>query len=269
MSTSPAIRDVLRLPVVYECKQYLIVNKPPNVYSQPPDKRRISKINPPYVVLPELKREHGESAREWRLVHRLDSVVTGGMLIAKDKRSSELFSRNLRHGGNKGYKLTRRYVALVNTARQTRRCSPEYTKDHGVIVTETAVGDRMVTKYIRIDSQCYILELVTGKKHQIRQHMARALGSPILNDTRYGAPQMVLGSAPGLPRSYPNRQIALHSACVITRVGLQERTHIIPVLYNNCTPLWPEEYVDRDGMFRRDITDILLQRDWGQDFLID
>lgn len=266
MATSPTVRNILRIPVVYECKHYLIVNKPPNVYSQPPDKRRVSKSDPPYVVLPELKQEYGESAKEWRLVHRLDSVVTGGMLIAKDKRSSELFSRNLRHGGNKGYKLTRRYVALVNGVPGGLRCSPEFDKDHGVIVTETGTGERMVTKYVRVDSRCYILELVTGKKHQIRRHMAEVLGSPILNDTRYGAPPVMLGSPQGSPRVHLGGQIGLHSACVFTRVGMQERAHIIPVLYNNCIPLWPEEYVDRDGMFRRDITDILLQRDWGNEY---
>lgn len=238
------------LPIAYECSNYFVVNKPYGMFSQPGDlgskyAHHPDKFRPP-VVLDELKAQYGKSkggSTEWRTVHRLDACVTGGMLIVKNKNAAIQFSRNLRHGGNKGFKITRRYVALVGEG----EINSKYTDDTGVI---QCLG--MVTRYKRFDEKCYVLELVSGGKHQIRRHLAQGVGQPILNDNRFGG---II-----LPGTDPT-QIALHSACIKTVMGLQRKEHLIPMIYNNDGKLWDSKYVDERGNFLPEIQRMLLC-DW-------
>lgn len=235
------------LPIAYECNNYFVVNKPYGMFSQPGDyglkyAHHPVKHRPP-VVLDELKRQYGngkKDAEEWRTVHRLDACVTGGMLIVKNKNAAIQFSKNLRSGGNKGFKMTRRYVALVSDG----QIGPKYQDDTGTI---RCLG--MTTKYRRFDEKCYILELVSGGKHQVRRHLAQAVGTPILNDSKFQGP-LIPGSNPA--------QIALHSACIKTKVGFQERAHLIPMVYNNDGKLWDSKYVDPEGNFSLEIQRLLL-----------
>lgn len=240
------------LPIAFECNNYFIVNKPYGMFSQPGDMglqyaHHPVKARPP-VVLDELKRQYGnqrEGSEEWRTVHRLDACVTGGMLLVKNKNAAIQFSRNLRLGGNKGFKIVRRYVALVGDGEIHRK----YTEDKGII---QCLG--MVTKYRRFDERCYVLELVSGGKHQIRRHLAQGVGQPILNDGKFGG---IL-----LPGTDPT-QIALHSACVKTVMGFQRRAHLIPMIYNNDGKLWDSKYLDAEGNFIPEIQRMLLN-DWTE-----
>ncbi|QLL31908.1 hypothetical protein HG536_0C00750 [Torulaspora globosa] len=235
------------LPIVFECNNYFIVNKPYGMFSQPGDMGQQYAHHPhkskPPVVLDELKRQYGDrpgGCLEWRTVHRLDACVTGGMLIVKNKNAAIQFSKNLRRGGNKGFKMTRKYVALVGDG----EIHPKYTGDSGII---QCLG--MVTKYRRFDERCYVLELVSGGKHQIRRHLAQGVGQPILNDNRFGG-ILVPGTEP--------TQIALHSACIKTVMGFQRRAHLIPMIYNNDGKLWDSKYVDSKGNFIPEIQRVLL-----------
>lgn len=238
------------LPIVFECNNYFILNKPYFMFSQPGDVAARFRNYPhharPPVVLDELRHQHGlgnASALEWRTVHRLDANVTGGMLITKNKNAAIQFSKNLQKGGNKGYKMIRRYVAMVQGDSVKK-----YEKDEGVI---SSLG--MTSKYKRFDERCFILELVTGGKHQVRRHLAEAVGQPILNDTRFGGIHV-----PGTDEE----QIALHSACIKTSIGLQNRKHLIPMQMNNNGKLWNPLYIDNNGDFIPKIREILLE-DWS------
>ncbi|CCE93315.1 pseudouridine synthase PUS5 TDEL_0F05040 [Torulaspora delbrueckii] len=238
------------LPVVCECSNYFIVNKPYGMFSQPGDLGQKYahypvKAKPP-VVLDELRRQYGKGrvdAGEWRTVHRLDACVTGGMLLVKNKNAAIQFSKNLRAGGNKGFKMTRRYVAIVGEG----EIGTKYRSDTGVI---QCLG--MTTRYRRFDEKCYVLELISGGKHQIRRHLAQGVGQPILNDEKFQG-SLVPGTNPA--------QIALHSACIKTTVGFQKRSHLIPMVYNNDGKLWDPKYVDREGNFNLELQRMLLN-DW-------
>lgn len=236
------------LPVVYECGNYIIVNKPFGMFSQPGDLSKMYahypvKARPP-VVLDELRLQYGNGrsdSKEWRTVHRLDGCVTGGMLLVKNKNAAIQFSKNLRKGGNVGFKMMRRYVALVGDG----EIGSKYVEDAGIIKN---LG--MTTKYRRFDERCYVLELVSGGKHQVRRHLAQSVGQPILNDQKFDG-FSVPGTDPG--------QIALHSACIKTTMGLQKRVHLIPMIHSNNGKLWDSKYVDSEGNFIEEIQRLLLE----------
>jgi len=91
-----------KLPVLFENLHYIVVNKPAGMHSQYSRASLESRAQDEVVPLmidqfPDIKP-----------VHRLDLRVTGGLLLARGRNSARMFSANLKSGGNKGHKFTRR-----------------------------------------------------------------------------------------------------------------------------------------------------------------
>lgn len=188
-----------RLKVVYDGMHYMIVYKSAGVLSQP----GLASDSRP-VLMSELRGLLSETLDLYS-VQRLDACVTGGTVVAKNKRAAMMFSRYLKQGGGSGYGLTRRYLARINA---------QPVCDEGTIESPG-----MVTYYRRVRDDCVVVELKTGKKHQIRKHLALNLNCPIVNDTYYGG-SVVKGV---------NGQIALHSAFVRTRIGKNMQDHLVGI----------------------------------------
>ncbi|KAL3232706.1 21S rRNA pseudouridine(2819) synthase [Nakaseomyces bracarensis] len=219
--------------VLYENIHYLIIHKPPGFLSEPGIS---SDLRP--IVLDDLIKHYKpiKDTEQWRSVHRLDSCVTGGMLVAKTKNAATMFSRNLKLGGNKGFGLIRRYVALTDNAPSVRIPSTGILKSDG-----------MITQYRQVKNNCFIIDLVTGKKHQIRKHLSSLLHSPILYDQKYGS-RATLG----------RDHIALHSAYIETKVGRTVKGHIIPIQPQD-QAIW-ETITTIDGRFLPDIENELVRK---------
>ncbi|CCD26005.2 pseudouridine synthase PUS5 NDAI_0G02300 [Naumovozyma dairenensis CBS 421] len=236
------------IKIIFDCNNYIIVNKPFGVFSQPGDLGAWFLKNPnskagPRVLLDEVPNTFSRNVQSFdklRTVNRLDACVTGGMLLAKNKNAAEMFSRNLRKGGNSGFQISRRYVALLDTN--------QIDDFQALRESGTMISDDMVSKYKRLDEQCILLELVTGKKHQLRKQLASILKQPILNDCKNGGLR--------IPEVDEN-QIALHSAFIKTKVGLQERKHLIPMTFDNNGNLWLRKYCDAKGHFSPEIIRLL------------
>ncbi|SCU96837.1 LAFA_0G08372g1_1 [Lachancea sp. 'fantastica'] len=232
------------LKILDVCKTYVVVNKPVGVFSQPPDMvkwRRIHGESHPPLLLDMVRscmQQNELGCDELKTVHRLDTNVTGGVLIARDRNAAALFSRNLKKGGNSGHKLVRKYVALVEGTAQD-------VANEGVL--EFA---GMKSWFRKIDSGALVLQLCTGRKHQIRRQLAEGLGHPILNDVKYGA----------RPIASAKHQIGLHSALIHTQVGLKKKNHLVPV-DSGRDSLW-SAYVDEAGNFSYAVQKMLIE-DWG------
>lgn len=233
--------------VIFQNGNYAVINKPPIVLSQPPDLRSwyLHHDYDPVILFDLLRKNEGlhflDENLQPRIIHRIDSCVSGGMVIALNKNAAKMFSKNLKLGGNSGYKLVRKYVAKVgppSAAQNVRR---------GLIRMNGSL-----TYFKRVDDEHIVLELLTGKKHQIRKGAAVVLQTPIYNDVKYGGESMF-----NIPF-----QIALHSAYVKTKIGMQVHEHLIPVPINFGL-LWGGSLNIRQ-MFHENVNEALMS-DWSEE----
>lgn len=189
-----------RLQIVYEDEDIIVVNKGYGLLSVGTDR---VKDGTAYSILREYVK-WSNPANKIFIVHRLDRDTSGLMVFAK----SEEAKNALQHNWN-NMVLERRYVAVVEG-----RFSPEkaegtirsYLAENSrfeVYSTENeAEGQLAVTRYRTLKSKngysLVELQLETGRKNQIRVHMADS-GHPIAGDRRYGA------------KSSPIKRLALHA----------------------------------------------------------
>jgi tRNA pseudouridine32 synthase/23S rRNA pseudouridine746 synthase len=118
------------------------------------------------------------------LVHRLDKFVKGVMVLAHSKRCAAALSKQFQDRT-----IKKIYKAIVTGK-----------LDSPVQITESLDGKDANTRIAAIDhDDRYTLlqvEILTGRKHQIRRHLA-GIGLPILGDRQYSDsrfPQLQLAS---------------------------------------------------------------------------
>ncbi len=143
------------------------------------------------------------------IVHRLDKLTSGLILVAKDdsthRKLGDMFSRRqvtktylaLLHGHLKKDDATVNLPIARDLIRRTRMTTRRGISDPAArtAVSHFHVVERITTPYgpftlveVRIE---------TGRTHQIRVH-AQSLGHPVVGDTLYGAPHLIPGLDPAL-----------------------------------------------------------------------
>lgn len=163
--------------IVYEDEYILIVNKPKNQYSMPPNKKMCDSLAN-YVLYYFLKNDLYITIH---LVNRLDFHTKGLVLIAKHQYIHSLF-RNI--------DFEKKYYSIVKGI----------IKNNGIIDMPIAKGKktkRMVSNDGKPSKTVYeVIEnykdttllriiLLTGRTHQIRVHLA-FINHPVIGDLFYG-----------------------------------------------------------------------------------
>lgn len=141
--------------------------------------------------VPDLVREAlGNEKADVRTVHRLDRVVSGLMVLARNAAAASELSRQIREGG-----FGKEYLAVVHGKPEAMqgtmtdlllRSKPERKT---YVVTEPGKGVQEAILHYRVLSQCeefsrVHIVLQTGRTHQIRaQFSSRNL--PLVGDRKY------------------------------------------------------------------------------------
>lgn len=249
--------------VVYEDESLLCVNKPAGVLVHAGDRgdAKDTLIDQVTSWLLEKPRVAGDLQDFVRpsptfapsLAHRLDRDTSGLVLIGKTLAATQALTDMIKHR-----RLTKLYVALIYGSLPNRSgiidvplMRHEDAKGRRRKV-EAGVGQRAVTRYEIIAQRGHfslvLLELVTGRTHQLRAHLAH-VGSPIVGDDEYGSREK---NRHALEKLGLGRQF-LHAARLqfdhpLTRQGLDLRA-----------PLWPDlaQALERAGFFSNDLPDWL------------
>lgn len=208
VQAAPAAED-FDFPILFEDDHMLVIDKPFGVVVHP------AAGNPTGTVVnallgryPELAESLDEFANRPGIVHRLDKDTSGCLVIAKNpsaqyKLSAAFASRDVH----------KTYLTLVRgEPRQISGRIETQIGRHPVNRQKMAVvlrnGKNAITLYRKITSGMFgrtlysLLEvdILTGRTHQIRVHMAH-LGHPVLGDETYG----------GVVADFPAERQMLHA----------------------------------------------------------
>ncbi len=138
--------------------------------------------------LPELLREQLH-VRDIRTVHRLDRVVSGLMVLARNADAASELSRQIREGS-----FDKRYLAVVHGRTDARGSlrdllARDKAERKTYVVDEPAKGvQEAVLNYETLgqteELSLVRIELVTGRTHQIRCQFSHR-GLPLVGDRKY------------------------------------------------------------------------------------
>ena len=174
------------LKLVYEDKDIIVIDKREGILSMAATARQFCVK----TVLDEyFQRRHFKCHAH--VVHRLDRETSGLMVYAKTIEAAQTLERSWKHRV-----FDRRYVALVSgIVNQEGGTVESWLKDNKACVTYSSPTDnggklaithfRVLERYERENRTLVELRLETGRKNQIRVHMAD-LGHPVCGDAKYG-----------------------------------------------------------------------------------
>ncbi len=174
------------IEILFEDGALLVVHKPAGLLtvSTPHEHERTV-----YAFL-RLRLKEQDARQKLFIVHRLDKFVSGLLVFAKGSGVKEALQAQFRK-----HSIDRKYFAIVEGIVAAQHGTIESrlaeTRDRRMHSTEDPdAGKRAVTHYrvLRRLSNITSLEvtLETGRKNQIRAHMAEA-GHPIVGDRAYGS----------------------------------------------------------------------------------
>jgi 23S rRNA pseudouridine1911/1915/1917 synthase len=191
------------LAIVYEDADLLIVDKPAGMVVHPaPGHDTGTLVN---ALLGRGDGGLGTLAGERKpgIVHRLDRDTSGLIVVAKNDRAQAALMAQL-----KARRVKKRYLALVagSVAALVGRIEAPIGRDprHRTRMAVVADGRAAVTGYrVRERFPAWTLlelDLVTGRTHQLRVHLA-SIGHPVAGDRVYATGPARTGPA-GLPRLF-------------------------------------------------------------------
>ena len=177
------MRNKDKLKILYEDKYLIIVSKPHNMLTISTDKEKENTLYNRVSLY--VKKQH--KSNKIFIVHRLDKDTSGIVVFAK----STLVKQQLQNNWDN---VIRKYVALVEGKIEKSDIIKNYLAETKTLQTyitnDKKIGKLAITKYkpIKVENNSTLidLEILTGRKNQIRVHMA-SIKHPIIGDKKYGS----------------------------------------------------------------------------------
>jgi len=161
---------MVRLSILFEDESLLVLNKPRglSVHS--------GKKNTNNTLIDILKAQRPKAS--FYLVHRLDRDTSGVFLVAKDRETAAALGKAFKMG-----QVTKTYLALVlGKPQQIQGLVAEPLDSKSALssfrVIASTVSQERILSVIEVKT-------ATGRKHQVRRHLA-SIGLPLAGDNDYG-----------------------------------------------------------------------------------
>lgn len=170
-----------KIDIIFEDSNILIINKPENI--------EVTGVN---SLTSKVHNRYLNYVFKPMPCHRLDRNTTGLVLFAKNQTALEILENKF-----KKHEIKKYYKALVygNPKNESSKLEAYLFKDRKkslvYIVDKPKKGyQKIITSYKVIKSyenntSLLLVEIATGKTHQIRAHLAH-IGHPIIGDGKYG-----------------------------------------------------------------------------------
>ncbi|HIB47764.1 MAG TPA: RluA family pseudouridine synthase [Flavobacteriaceae bacterium] len=170
---------IFELTVIFEDQHFAVIRKPPGILVSGNSFKTVSN-----ALIQNLKSSSLTDATQPQPVHRLDYATTGLLLIGKTTSSIRALNALFKHK-----EVEKNYYAIT-IGKMNSKGTVSLPIEGKKAISEYEVLKTVHSNRFQL-LNLVLLKPVTGRRHQLRIHMAN-MGNPILGDIKYSSTDQLL-----------------------------------------------------------------------------